>query len=184
MNLPIRIRKAGEADKEDVARVLRLAFAKYEALYTVQAYAATTPDGEGVAARLREGPIWLALHGESPVGTAGAVCESGQCYIRGVAVLPEWRACSVASSLIATIEHFALQNKARRLFLTTTPFLDDAIRLYIRLGFERTSDAPHDLYGTPLFGMTKYLRSAEQSNNTSDPMKSRDRTAPKAFGDK
>jgi N-acetylglutamate synthase-like GNAT family acetyltransferase len=161
----IKIRQAREQDSEDVARVLRLAFLQFEGLYTERAFAATTPDAEGVAARLREGPIWLAVHEESAVGTASVVSEFEQCYIRGVAVLPDWRARGVGCSLMATIERFALQNKARRLFLTTTPFLDDAIRFYIRLGFERTNDAPHDLYGTPLFGMTKSLRQDEGAEN-------------------
>ena len=158
MNQGIRIREASEDDTEDVAAVLRLAFAKYEPLYTVRAFAATTPDAKGVAARLREGPIWLAIHDETVVGTAGAICHSEQCYVRGVAVLPERRACGIASLLMATVEHFAKETNVRRLFLTTTPFLHDAIRLYTRLGFERSSDGPHDLFGTPLLGMTKYLR--------------------------
>jgi len=158
MNLPIRIRQASEEDTRDIARVLLLAFAEYEPLYTAPAFAATTPDSEGVAARLREGPIWLALHENTTVGTAGAICNSWQCYIRGVAVLPEWRACGVASSLMTTIEHFAVQNGASILSLTTTPFLDDAIRLYTRLGFKFNSDDRLDLYGTPLLGMTKHLK--------------------------
>jgi GNAT superfamily N-acetyltransferase len=92
-----------------------------------------------VAARLREGPIWLAIHDETIVGTAGALCQFGQRYIRGVAVLPEWR--GLASSLMKTIEHFAVENEARRLFLTTTPFLDDAIRLHVRWDSNRTAMA-------------------------------------------
>jgi N-acetylglutamate synthase-like GNAT family acetyltransferase len=157
----MQIREASEGDSETVAALLRQAFAEYEPLYTAEGFAATTPDAKGVAARLREGPIWLAIHDGTTLGTAGAVCQSEQCYVRGVAVLPDWRSCGVASSLMATIEHFALQNKACRMFLTTTPFLNDAIRLYLRLGFERIDDSPLDLYGTPLIGMTKPLSSGK-----------------------
>ena len=159
MKRPITIRRACEDDSEEVSQVLRLAFAKFRPLYTERAFAATTPNSEDVVARLQEGPIWLAIHGETTVGTAGAVCSSAECYIRGVAVLPDWRAGGVASSLVAVVEDFAFQQKARSLFLTTTPFLDDAIRLYLRLGFEYTSDGPRDLYGTPLLGMRKSLKS-------------------------
>jgi putative acetyltransferase len=159
MKVPIRIREASKGDCEDVATLLRHAFASYEPLYTAGGFAATTPDATGVAARLHDGPVWLAIHDGAIVGTAGAVCQSGQCYVRGVAVLPKWRGCGIASSLMATVEHFALQNKACRMFLTTTPFLEDAIRLYARLGFERSERSPLDLYGTPLIGMTKSLSS-------------------------
>jgi N-acetylglutamate synthase-like GNAT family acetyltransferase len=159
----VKIREARERDSENVAALLRQAFARYEPLYTAEGFAATTPDANGIAARLREGPIWLAIQeNERIVGTAAAVCQSEQCYVRGVAVLPECRGRGVASSLMAAVERFALQNRARRLFLTTTPFLDDAIRLYSRLGFERSGDSPLDLYGTPLFEMTKYLNIGEQ----------------------
>jgi len=44
------------------------------------------------------------------------------------------------------------------MLLSTTPFLDDAIRLYQRFGFERIREGPHDLAGTPLFTMEKAVR--------------------------
>jgi hypothetical protein len=54
------------------------------------------------------------------------------------------------------VEAFAVGRSARRLSLTTTPFLTDAIRLYEQAGFSRTAE-PLDLHGTPLFGMVKEL---------------------------
>jgi len=44
------------------------------------------------------------------------------------------------------------------MLLSTTPFLDDAIRLYQRFGFERIREGLHDLAGTPLFTMEKAVR--------------------------
>jgi len=55
------------------------------------------------------------------------------------------------------IQRFAAANGCKRLFLSTTPFLDRAIRLYEAFGFQRTSDGPYDLFGTPLFTMEKVL---------------------------
>jgi hypothetical protein len=43
------------------------------------------------------------------------------------------------------------------LFLSTTPFLTHAIVLYEGLGFQRSNEGPHDLFGTPLFTMVKTL---------------------------
>ena len=43
------------------------------------------------------------------------------------------------------------------MYLTTTPFLNDAIRLYQRWGFTRVPDGDEDLFGTPLFTMAKNL---------------------------
>jgi len=60
--------------------------------------------------------------------------------------------------LLKATEDFALAQGHKRLTLSTTPFLNQAIRLYERYGFQRTADGPHDLHGTPLFTMVKNLR--------------------------
>ena len=49
-----------------------------------------------------------------------------------------------------------MSRDARRLSLTTTPFLTAAIRLYERAGFRR-APGRLDLYGTPLVAMAKEL---------------------------
>jgi len=57
------------------------------------------------------------------------------------------------------IEEYAKGNGCTKLVLSTTPFLDRAIRLYESLGFIRTDEGPYDLHGTPLFTMEKVLAS-------------------------
>ena len=59
---------------------------------------------------------------------------------------------------IEQVENFARAGGFQRMLLSTTPFLDDAIRLYQRFGFERIREGPHDLAGTPLFTMEKAVR--------------------------
>ncbi len=59
------------------------------------------------------------------------------------------------------VENVASEHGFRRLFLSTTPFLTSAIRLYERWGFQRSDEGPHDLHGTPLFTMVKILRPAD-----------------------
>ena len=43
------------------------------------------------------------------------------------------------------------------MYLTTTPFLHGAIRLYKRFGFAHVPDGVDDLFGTPLLMMTKAI---------------------------
>jgi N-acetylglutamate synthase-like GNAT family acetyltransferase len=93
------------------------------------------------------------------VGTASAVRKSESLYVRGMAVLPVTRGRRIGESLLEKIESYAREHNCRRMFLSTTPFLDRAIRLYERFGFQRTEEGPHDLFGTPLFTMEKLINS-------------------------
>lgn len=151
------IRLAANADAEKIANVLLRSFDEYRPSYTSRAFDATTPSAKGVLARLQEGPIWVAEHDGDVIGTVSAVRREDSVYIRGMAVLPNAREKHIGSVLLERVELFAREASCRRVFLSTTPFLDRAIRLYERCGFQRIDDGAHDLFGTPLFTMEKWL---------------------------
>lgn len=153
----VRVRAAGPADAGPVAQVLRESFAEYKDLYTTEAFAATTPASESVLARMKEGPVWVALLDRAVVGTASAVGRGEDLYIRGMAVLPAGRGLGIGLLLLKRIEDYAYAHGHRRLILSTTPFLYRAIRLYERFGFRRSDEGPRHLSGTPLFTMVKSL---------------------------
>ncbi|HKO97533.1 MAG TPA: GNAT family N-acetyltransferase, partial [Pyrinomonadaceae bacterium] len=155
----IRMAVAGEASA--IASVLADSFAEYQALYTDEGFAATTPDTDRIRKRMSEGPLWVALQDEVVVGTVAAVSKGPAFYIRGMAVLPAVRGQKVGELLLAEIENYAAVHGHQTLRLSTTPFLSRAIRLYEHFGFQRSSEGPHDLFGTPLFTMVKILRPAQ-----------------------
>jgi GNAT superfamily N-acetyltransferase len=130
-------------------------FVEYESLYTPDGFAATAITGEQIVARIGEGPVWVAVRVEEIVGTVSGVANAESLYIRGMAVLPAARGERIGALLLTQIEEFARIRGFSRLFLSTTPFLDQAIRLYERFGFRRTSEGPDELFGTPLFTMEK-----------------------------
>ena len=105
---------------------------------------------------MREGPIWLAYRDLDPLGTVAAVVKEKSIYIRGMAVLPAARGLKVGARLLQQVERWAFGQNFQRLFLTTTPFLHTAIRLYENHGFQRV-DGVQDLFGTPLFTMEKIV---------------------------
>ena len=152
-----RIRRASDGDANAIAALLREAFATYERLYTAAAYAATTPDAPGVRSRMSEGPVWIGLRGRLVLGTAAAMSRDDGLYVRGMAVAPRARGLGLGGLLLREIEAYARARRHARLLLSTTPFLDAAIRLYERAGFQRIDEGPHDLHGTPLFTMHKPL---------------------------
>lgn len=156
----VQIRRAIADDSPAIAAVLLAAFIEYESLYTPAAFAATTPVAEQILVRLTEGPIWVALQAEVVVGTLAAVLKHESLYLRGMGIDPAARGARSGWQLLECAEAFASQHKCERMFLNTTPFLSRAIRLYEKFGFCRTAEGPHDLFGTPLFTMSKSLRLA------------------------
>ena len=151
----IRIAAASEATQ--IASVLRQAFVEYESLYTAQAFAATTPSARQIEQRWDEGPVWVAALAGEIVGTVAAVSKREGLYVRSMALLPASRGKAIGWSLLEDVERFAYAQGCPCLFLSTTPFLLRAIRLYERFGFRRSAEGPQELFGTALFTMVKLL---------------------------
>jgi len=153
----IQIRLAEGSDASSIAAVLHASFVEYESAYTPEAFAATTPTSERIQSRLSEGPVWVAALDGAIVGTVAASPRGEALYVRSMAVLPAARGHGIGALLFEQVERFAAAQGLTRLFLSTTPFLTRAIRLYERLGFERSAEGPHELFGTPLFTMVKTI---------------------------
>jgi GNAT superfamily N-acetyltransferase len=150
------VRRAHEEDASAISATLLEAFLEYRPQYTEQGFAATTPTPTEILQRLNEGPVWLAvINGETVATVSAVLLDAGVLYVRGMAVLPTARGLGIGALLLQAIEAYATEHHCNRLLLSTTPFLHRAIRLYERLGFMRTDEGPHDLFGTPLFTMEK-----------------------------
>lgn len=162
----VQVRTATLQDAHVISSVLQRAFAEYEGMYTKEGYAATAPAANKICLRLKQGPVWVALYGDRVVGTASAVAKPTGLYVRGMAVLPVARGLRIGHALLDEVQRFAATKSHKRLFLSTTPFLDRAIRLYKAFGFQRTSEGPHDLFGTPLFTMEKVLRAGRSAQDS------------------
>jgi ribosomal protein S18 acetylase RimI-like enzyme len=152
------IRRARIDESPTIASILHHAFAEYEPLYTPAAFTATTPTSDQIQKRWKEGPVWVAVQNVNFVGTVAAVPKHEGLYIRSMAVLPRTRGQGIAEQLLRVTESYAVAAQHRLLFLSTTPFLTSAIRLYERFGFRASDEGPHDLFGTSLFTMVKPLQ--------------------------
>jgi GNAT superfamily N-acetyltransferase len=153
----LQIRRAQLEDAAVISSVLFKAFEEFQSLYSEHGFAITTPKPERVMIRIWEGPVWVAVKDGAVVGTVSAVVKPEAVYVRGMAVLPNARGSGAGTCLMRELEEWASGERHLRLFLSTTPFLKSAIRLYERLGFRRTIEGPHELFGTPLFTMEKKL---------------------------
>src|SRR4051794_9539737 len=138
----MNIRRAVAEDVAAIAGVLAAAFAEYRPLYTPEAFAATTISEDKIAPRLSEGPIWVVVEGEAVVGTLSTLLKNGGLYLRSMGICPTARGQGAGILLLNEAERFARDNGATYLYLSTTPFLTRAIRLYERWGFRRSKDGP------------------------------------------
>ena len=154
----IEISRATADEAASIAAALHQAFAEYRSLYTAEAFAITTPTPTEIEQRWNEGPIWSVVKDGRLVGTVAAVAKGDALYIRSMGVVPSARGQGIGEMLLVEVERFARAGGFQRMLLSTTPFLDDAIRLYQRFGFKRIREGPHDLAGTPLFTMEKAVR--------------------------
>lgn len=153
----IQIRTALPDDAASIASVLDGSFVEYQSQYTPAGFAATTPALDEIRVRMSEGQMWVALRDHKIIGTVSVVPKGESLYIRGMAILPAARGERIGELLLKQIESFAVEHNYQRLFLSTTPFLSRAIRLYENFGFRRNDEGPHDLFGTPLITMEKTL---------------------------
>jgi putative acetyltransferase len=154
----IKVRLAFVEEGNAIAEILRDAFAEFGADYTPEAFAIVTPPADEIARRFDEGPIWVAVKDGEIVATVSAVPEPEWLYIRSMAVLPAVQGLGLGRRLLEAVETYAIENGFDRLFLYTTYFSSDAIRLYEKNGFKRGRDTGADeWYGTPGLAMEKKI---------------------------
>lgn len=154
----VEIRLATEADAEAIAAILREAFGELRDGYTSEAFAIVTPPADEIRRRIAEGPNWITFWDGEPVATVSAVPEPEWLYIRSMAVLPSAQGLRLGSRLLETIEEYAVANGFDTLFLYTTGFSTNAIRLYENHGFIRERETTaEEWYGTPGLAMIKKL---------------------------
>lgn len=153
----VKVRRATADDRFSIAAVLYEAFAEHESSYTREAFAATILTPALIQDRMKEGPVWVAIKSEAIVGTVSVMMMDKRLYVRSMAVLPATRGGGVGHKLLECAEEFAIENGCESLFLSTTPFLARAIRLYEGYGFRPRHEGPDNLFGTPLVTMVKTL---------------------------
>ncbi len=154
----LQIRLAVASDADEIAEVILQAFSPLEKDYTPESYAIVTPGADEVRRRFREGPIWVALKGEKIVATVSVLPEPEWLYIRSMAVSPAAQGSGVGGKLLVELEKYARENGFDRLFLYSTEFSKNAIRLYERNGFDLVRyTTAEEWFGTAGRAMEKRL---------------------------
>ena len=153
---PVQIRRAQITDAEVIAGCLSAAFAQHRDEYTVEAYADTVLNSDGVRRRLREMGLFVAISDGEIVGTIGCTVNRSEGHLRGMAVLPDWQGTGVALALLQTAEVELKKNGCGCITLDTTAPLMRAVRFYEKNGYS-ASGRVADFFGMPLYEYRKLL---------------------------
>ncbi len=149
------IRHSTKDDCNKIAELLFLSFSAYEHLYTKKAYQVTIASPEIVLKRIEQGACWVYESKNEIAGTLSSKITEEGLYIYGMAVHPQFRKQKIGWNLLKEAERSSKQNGISRMYLSTTPFLMEAIHLYENFRFLKTSHPPFELYHTPLFTMER-----------------------------
>lgn len=120
----ITIEKASVSDAFVIAEIEKICF--------------SVPWSEGAVEDFINNPLCImfcARHGERIVGYVGLYIIFEDCDIANVAVIPEFRNCGIARSLIDHAIYFARKNQVKKLMLEVRASNTPAINLYKKLGF-------------------------------------------------
>lgn len=159
------VRIASPADAGIIAEILSDAFSEFDDKYTAEALRYVCPTADEVRRRFDEGPIWVASINDEIAGTVSVVPEPDWLYIRSMAVVPAAQGHGIGGALMRAIEKYADEIGERTLFLYTTHFSSDAIRLYEKHGFIRGRETTAEEWcGTPGLEMWKYLKRDKKTN--------------------
>ncbi len=131
----IAVRRAQADESEAISELLLESFGLFESEYTPGAFEYTTPNTDVVRGRFDEGPVWVAVDGDTMIGTVSGLPETDRFYIRSMAVRPDAQGRGIGQDLLEILEVFARDKGFKRAYLYTTHVLPGAKRLYEKNGF-------------------------------------------------
>ena len=147
----IEYRLARPDEAEAISELLLESFGLFEAEYTPGAFEYTTPSTDIVRGRFDEGPVWVAMDGDTMIGTVSGLPEPERFYVRSMAIRPDAQRLGLGQRLLEILEGFARDKEFDRLYLYTTHVLPGAKRLYEKNGFYVKRETPpeewHDMGG-------------------------------------
>jgi ribosomal protein S18 acetylase RimI-like enzyme len=144
------LRKAGEADAEALAGVIRGAFEEYRGRLDPPS-GALAETADTVREKMRAAQAVLALASGVPVGCVFSRPEEGRLYLFRLAVLPGQRGRGLGRALLAHGEGRAWELGLPRVRLGVRTALPRQIAFYEGLGYRRVGDGTHPGYAGPTY---------------------------------
>jgi ribosomal protein S18 acetylase RimI-like enzyme len=90
-----------------------------------------------VAQWIYDDPYFVVCLNKKVIGVTGAEPRYGTVHMVHMVVDGEFRKSGVGTALVKRVEEFAREIKATKVWFDTHPELDDAIRLYEKMGYQK-----------------------------------------------
>ena len=158
--LAVNIRSATEDDIQAIYQVLRKGFSNLRHRgYSRKAIETAILPPNLIQHRLLapEIKVMVATNRDQIIGTVSATECFGHLHIQSLAVNPRFHRCRVGSRLILELEKHARQTSCIKLFVQTAWAMFEAIRLYLRLGFNLEGYHSRHFWGEDLLSFGKIL---------------------------
>ena len=144
------LRPLASSDAEDVAALIRLAFAA-QSVITDPPPSALRENAANIATILADGGGAAAIADEHLAGAVLWQEKEGGLYIGRLSVHHDFRGHGIARALVAEAEATSRQLRLPRLWLSTRLALADNRRLFASCGFVEIAEHAHPGYHEPTF---------------------------------
>jgi GNAT superfamily N-acetyltransferase len=151
------IRKAVGDDAFELSKLYKKVWDEQKGCFPDGLLQARQPDEHGMKAWLSKETYFVAITNKTIVGVVGCFMEHGTCKAIHMVVDKTWRGKGIGSTLLNTVEEFAREHQAHKLWFDTSTRLVDAIHFYKHKGFRVAGELQRHFWGEDIVLFEKLL---------------------------
>jgi GNAT superfamily N-acetyltransferase len=142
-----RIEFARESDAAEIAALYEKVWNEYKGKFPDELVKARQPTAKQMKEWMEQDAYFVAKIGSQIVGVMGCSLKHGTCLLMHMVVDRKYRERGVGSALSEKAINYAKENGATKVWLDTTPRLNEATTLYQKYGFVRCGHLRRHYWG-------------------------------------
>jgi ribosomal protein S18 acetylase RimI-like enzyme len=154
-----RIESATESDAAEIAALYKKVWDEYKGRFPQELIGARQPSVEQMKEWMRQDAYFVARIGSRIVGVMGCSLRHGTCLLMHMVVDSGYRKRGIGSALTEKAIRYARENRATKVWLDTTPRLNEAMALYQKHGFVRCGRLRKHYWGEDIYFYELMLQS-------------------------
>jgi putative acetyltransferase len=146
-----RIELARESDAPEIAALYKKVWDEYKGRFPQELVRARQPSVEQMKEWMRQDAYFVVKIGSQIVGVMGCSLKHGTCLLMHMVVDRRFRKRGIGSAFTKKAINYARENGATKVWLDTTPRLNEAMALYQRHGFVRCGHLRKHYWGEDIY---------------------------------